>query len=107
MVTYVCIITYYFNQFNQFELPVCLPTFAFQCITDQLRKKDIKLSTDLPDDVLHFVRRHPLMSQQVLPLGQRPLLFRRTVDYTKIVVHKVTALYGQTYHMLFIGTGVF
>lgn len=46
------------------------------------------------------------MFRQVLPLGQRPLLFRRTVDYTKIVVHKVTALDGLTYHMLFIGTGV-
>lgn len=67
----------------------------------------MNFSTDLPDDVLHFVRRHPLMSRQILPLGQRPLLFRRTVDYTKIVVHKVPALDGQTYHMLFIGTGVF
>lgn len=47
------------------------------------------------------------MSHQVLPLGQRPLLFRRTVDYSKVVVHKVTALDDQTYHMLFIGTGVF
>ncbi|KAI5606805.1 semaphorin-4G, partial [Silurus asotus] len=74
------------------------------CITDRLREKGINFSTDLPDDVLHFVRRHPLMSRQILPLGQRPLLFRRTVDYTKIVVHKVTALDGQIYHMLFIGT---
>ncbi|XP_053476981.1 semaphorin-4G isoform X6 [Ictalurus furcatus] len=74
------------------------------CITDRLRERGINLSTDLPDDVLHFVRRHPLMSRQIPPLGQRPLLFRRTVDYTKIVVHRVTALDGQTYNMLFIGT---
>ncbi|KAK1791570.1 hypothetical protein P4O66_013574, partial [Electrophorus voltai] len=74
------------------------------CITDQLRARGINFSTDLPDDVLHFVRRHPLMSRQILPLGQRPLLFKRTVDYTKIAVHQVAALDGQMYHMLFIGT---
>lgn len=74
------------------------------CITDHLRTRGMNFSTDLPDEVLHFVRRHPLMSQQILPLGQRPLLFKRTVDYTKIVVQKVTALDDQTYHMLYIGT---
>ncbi|XP_077053296.1 semaphorin-4G [Siphateles boraxobius] len=74
------------------------------CITDQLRARGINSSTNLPDDVLHFVRRHPLMYRQILPQGQRPLLFRRNVDYTKIAVHKVTALDGQIYHMLFIGT---
>ncbi|XDV50044.1 hypothetical protein PO909_019171 [Leuciscus waleckii] len=74
------------------------------CITDQLRARGINSSTNLPDDVLHFVRRHPLMYRQILPQGQRPLLFRRNVDYTKIAVHKVTALDGQIYHVLFIGT---
>ncbi|XP_052007596.1 semaphorin-4G-like [Xyrauchen texanus] len=74
------------------------------CITDQLRAKGINSSTNLPDDVLHFVRRHPLMYRQILPQGQRPLLFRRNVDYTKIAVHRVTGLDGQIYHMLFIGT---
>ncbi|XP_051772424.1 semaphorin-4G [Ctenopharyngodon idella] len=74
------------------------------CITDQLRARGINSSTNLPDDVLHFVRRHPLMYRQILPQGQRPLLFRRNVDYTKIVVHRVTGLDGQMYHVLFIGT---
>ncbi|KAI4878416.1 hypothetical protein NFI96_029312 [Prochilodus magdalenae] len=74
------------------------------CITDRLRAKGINFSTDLPDDVLHFIRRHPLMARQILPVGGRPLLFRRSVDYSKIAVHRVTALDGQTYHMLFIGT---
>jgi len=87
---------------------VTLPHLCFislQCITDQLRARGINSSTNLPDDVLHFVRRHPLMYRQILPQGQRPLLFRRNVDYTKIAVHKVTALDGQIYHILFIGTG--
>ncbi|XP_073690236.1 semaphorin-4G [Garra rufa] len=74
------------------------------CITDQLRAKGINSSTNLPDDVLHFVRRHPLMYRQILPQEQRPLLFRRNVDYTKIAVHRVTGLDGQIYHVLFIGT---
>uniref|UniRef100_A0A8C2G7P5 Semaphorin-4G n=1 Tax=Cyprinus carpio TaxID=7962 RepID=A0A8C2G7P5_CYPCA len=74
------------------------------CITDQLRAKGINSSTNLPDDVLHFVRRHPLMYRQILPQKQRPLLFRRNVDYTKIAVHRVTGLDGQIYHVLFIGT---
>uniref|UniRef100_A0A8C1SFT2 Semaphorin 4G n=1 Tax=Cyprinus carpio TaxID=7962 RepID=A0A8C1SFT2_CYPCA len=75
------------------------------CITDQLRAKGINSSTNLPDDVLHFVRRHPLMYRQILPQKQRPLLFRRNVDYTKIAVHRVTGLDDQIYHVLFIGTG--
>uniref|UniRef100_A0A8C1APL7 Semaphorin 4G n=1 Tax=Cyprinus carpio carpio TaxID=630221 RepID=A0A8C1APL7_CYPCA len=74
------------------------------CITDNLRAKGINSSTNLPDDVLHFVRRHPLMYRQILPQEQRPLLFRRNVDYTKIAVHRVTGLDGQIYHVLFIGT---
>uniref|UniRef100_A0A8C2KAU3 Semaphorin-4G-like n=1 Tax=Cyprinus carpio TaxID=7962 RepID=A0A8C2KAU3_CYPCA len=74
------------------------------CITDNLRAKGINSSTNLPDDVLHFVRRHPLMYRQILPQEHRPLLFRRNVDYTKIAVHRVTGLDGQIYHVLFIGT---
>uniref|UniRef100_A0A671TCK6 Semaphorin-4G-like n=1 Tax=Sinocyclocheilus anshuiensis TaxID=1608454 RepID=A0A671TCK6_9TELE len=74
------------------------------CITDNLRAKGINSSTNLPDDVLHFVRRHPLMYRQILPQEQHPLLFRRNVDYTKIAVHRVTGLDGQIYHVLFIGT---
>uniref|UniRef100_A0A672S482 Semaphorin 4G n=1 Tax=Sinocyclocheilus grahami TaxID=75366 RepID=A0A672S482_SINGR len=74
------------------------------CVTDQLREKGINSSTNLPDDVLHFVRRHPLMYRQILPQKQRPLLFRRNVDYTKIAVHRVTGLDDRIYHVLFIGT---
>ncbi|XP_051946070.1 semaphorin-4G-like [Xyrauchen texanus] len=74
------------------------------CITDQFRARGINSSTNLPDDVLHFVRRHPLMYRQIRPQGQRPLLLRRNVDYTKIAVHRVTGLDSQIYHMLFIGT---
>lgn len=74
------------------------------CITDTLRARGINISTSLPDDVLDFVRRHPLMSQQVQPLDKRPLLFRRTTDYTHMAVHMIQGLDGQTYHVLYMGT---
>uniref|UniRef100_A0A4W5PG51 Semaphorin 4G n=1 Tax=Hucho hucho TaxID=62062 RepID=A0A4W5PG51_9TELE len=74
------------------------------CITDQLRSRGINSSISLPDDVLNFVRRHPLMSQQVMSTEERPLLFRRTTDYTQLAAHRVEGLDGQNYHVLFMGT---
>ncbi|XP_059215162.1 semaphorin-4G [Centropristis striata] len=74
------------------------------CVTDALRARGINVSTSLPDDVLNFVRRHPLMSQQVQPSDRRPLLFRRTTDYTHMAVHMIQGLDGQTYHVLYMGT---
>ncbi|KAJ8013785.1 hypothetical protein DPEC_G00033390 [Dallia pectoralis] len=74
------------------------------CITDQMRAIGINFSTSLPDDVLNFVRRHPLMSQQVLPTDQRPLLFRRTTDYTQLAVLTVEGLIEHKYNVLFMGT---
>ncbi|KAM4599751.1 semaphorin-4G-like isoform 1-T2 [Fundulus diaphanus] len=74
------------------------------CITDNLRAKGINISTSLPDDVLDFVRRHPLMSQQVQPADRRPLLFRRTTDYTQMAAHTAQGLDQQIYHVLYMGT---
>ncbi|KAL6475393.1 hypothetical protein MHYP_G00164330 [Metynnis hypsauchen] len=74
------------------------------CITDQHRAQLINTSRDLPDNILMFVRRHPLMAREIQPIGGRPLLFKKSVDYTRIAVHKVTALDGKSYTMLFIGT---
>ncbi|XP_046885064.1 semaphorin-4G-like isoform X2 [Hypomesus transpacificus] len=74
------------------------------CITNQLRARGINSSNALPDDVLNFVRRHPLMAQQVRPADRRPLLFRKTTDYTKMAAHRVEALDGEVYPMLFMGT---
>lgn len=65
------------------------------------------MSTSLPDDVLYFVRRHPLMSQHIQPLDRRPLLFRRTTDYTHMAVHMTEGLDGQTYHLMYMGTGLY
>ncbi|KAK5906247.1 hypothetical protein CgunFtcFv8_002130 [Champsocephalus gunnari] len=74
------------------------------CITDVHRSQGINSSRDLPDNVLTFARRHPLMASQVHPIGVRPLMFKRSVNYVKIVVHKEPALDGNTYTVLFLGT---
>ncbi|TNN84835.1 Semaphorin-4G [Liparis tanakae] len=76
------------------------------CITDVHRSHGINSSRDLPDNVLTFARRHPLMASQVHPIGVRPLMFKRSVNYVKIVVHKEPALDGNTYTVLFLGTVV-
>lgn len=76
-----------------------------QCITDLHRSRGINSSRDLPDNVLTFARRHPLMANQVHPIGMRPLMFKRNVNYVKIVVHKEPALDGKIYTILFLGTG--
>nr|XP_054605311.1 semaphorin-4G isoform X1 [Nothobranchius furzeri]XP_054605312.1 semaphorin-4G isoform X1 [Nothobranchius furzeri] len=74
------------------------------CITDLHRSQNINSSRDLPDNVLTFARRHPLMANQVHSMGKRPLMFKRSVNYVKIVVHKEPALDGNLYTVLFLGT---
>uniref|UniRef100_A0A3Q3XQL7 Sema domain-containing protein n=1 Tax=Mola mola TaxID=94237 RepID=A0A3Q3XQL7_MOLML len=74
------------------------------CITDLHRSQGINSSRDLPDNVLTFARRHPLMAGQVQPIGMRPLMFKRSVNYVRIAVHKEPALNGNIYTVLFLGT---
>lgn len=47
------------------------------------------------------------MASQVHPIGVRPLMFKRSVNYVKIAVHKELALDGKMYTILFLGTGEF
>lgn len=47
------------------------------------------------------------MASQVHPMGVRPLMFKRSVNYVKIAVHKEPALDGNIYTVLFLGTGEF
>ncbi|MED6263907.1 hypothetical protein CHARACLAT_009442 [Characodon lateralis] len=74
------------------------------CITDLHRSQGINSSRDLPDSVLTFARRHPLMAKQVHPIGLRTLMFKRSINYVKIGVHKEPALDGNLYTVLFLGT---
>uniref|UniRef100_A0A3Q3GEF4 Sema domain, immunoglobulin domain (Ig), short basic domain, secreted, (semaphorin) 3D n=1 Tax=Labrus bergylta TaxID=56723 RepID=A0A3Q3GEF4_9LABR len=65
----------------------------------------IKTTKDFPDEVVSFIRFHPLMYRSVHPLTGRPVFTRVRVDYTltQIVVDRVMAEDGQ-YEVMFLGT---
>uniref|UniRef100_A0A7N6C0U0 Sema domain, immunoglobulin domain (Ig), short basic domain, secreted, (semaphorin) 3D n=1 Tax=Anabas testudineus TaxID=64144 RepID=A0A7N6C0U0_ANATE len=67
----------------------------------------IKTTKDFPDEVVSFIRFHPLMYRSVYPLTGRPVFTRVRVDYTltQIVVDRVLAEDGQ-YEVMFLGTDV-
>ncbi|XP_075998492.1 semaphorin-3D isoform X2 [Genypterus blacodes] len=65
----------------------------------------IKTTKDFPDEVVSFIRFHPLMYRSVYPLTGRPVFTSVRVDYTltQIVVDRVFAEDGQ-YEVMFLGT---
>nr|XP_021519991.1 semaphorin-3D [Meriones unguiculatus] len=67
----------------------------------------IKSTRDFPDDVISFIRRHPVMYKSVYPVAGAPTFKRINVDYrlTQIVVDHVVAEDGQ-YDVMFLGTVV-
>ncbi|XP_053317964.1 semaphorin-3D [Spea bombifrons] len=67
----------------------------------------IKSTKDFPDDVISFVKSHPLMYKSVYPLHGRPVFTRLNVDYklTQIAVDHVAAEDGQ-YDVMFLGTDI-
>ncbi|KAJ0069427.1 hypothetical protein NL108_006033, partial [Boleophthalmus pectinirostris] len=67
----------------------------------------IKSTKDFPDEVVGFMRMHPLMQRTVSPVGGRPVFTRLRADYTltHIRVDKVTAEDGH-YEVMFLGTDV-
>ncbi|XP_036376998.1 semaphorin-4E-like isoform X1 [Megalops cyprinoides] len=83
------------------ELPVPRPG---ACINDAVRKLGIESSLGLPDKTLQFVRDRPLMDEVVQPLNGGPQLLKKGSMFTRIVVDRVTALDGQSYDVMFIGT---
>ncbi|XP_034032523.1 semaphorin-3E isoform X1 [Thalassophryne amazonica] len=63
-------------------------------------------SKEFPDEVLRFVRSHPVMYRPVLPLHRRPVLLQTEPGRRKlmqIAVDRVQAQDGH-YHVLYIGT---
>ncbi|KAJ8374098.1 hypothetical protein SKAU_G00046780 [Synaphobranchus kaupii] len=60
---------------------------------------------EFPDDVVTFVRNHPMMFNTIYPLGKRPLVVRTNANYkyTTVAVDLVTATDGS-YQVLFLGT---
>lgn len=67
----------------------------------------ITSSLDLPEKALKFIRNHPLMDEAVQPLTGGPLLVTNGPLLTRIVVDRIMALDGQTYTVMFVGTGKF
>lgn len=66
----------------------------------------MRTTKEFPDDVVTFIRNHPLMFNPIYPIHKRPLIIRIGADYkyTKIAVDRVNAADGR-YHVLFLGTG--
>ncbi len=65
----------------------------------------IMRSLDLPDKTLQFIRDRPLMDDAVRPITGKPLLLKRGPLLTRLVVDHVTASDGQSYPVMFVGTG--
>lgn len=64
-------------------------------------------SKEFPDEVLRFVRSHPMMYRPVLPQRRRPVFLQTQPSrrkLTQIAVDRVQAQDGH-YHVLYIGTG--
>ncbi|XP_075899879.1 semaphorin-4D isoform X3 [Nelusetta ayraudi] len=74
------------------------------CINNAMRRQNISNSLHLPDKTLQFVKDHPLLEDPVQPIGNRPRLITKDVNYTQIVVERVRALDGRIYDVMFTGT---
>ncbi|TKC53900.1 hypothetical protein EI555_010024 [Monodon monoceros] len=83
--------------------PLLIP---FQC-PSKTYDPLIKSTRDFPDDVISFIKRHPVMYKSVYPVVGGPTFKRINVDYrlTQIVVDHVVAEDGQ-YDVMFLGTDV-
>ncbi|XP_041612713.1 semaphorin-4C isoform X3 [Vulpes lagopus] len=75
------------------------------CINNWHRRHGYTSSLELPDNTLNFIKKHPLMEEQVGPRWNRPLLVKKDTNFTHLVADRVTGLDGATYTVLFIGTG--
>ncbi|XP_061617617.1 semaphorin-3C isoform X1 [Phyllopteryx taeniolatus] len=66
---------------------------------------DIHTTKEFPDDVVNFVRNHPVMFNPIYPAGRKPLVVRTGADYkyTAAAVDQVAAADGN-YQVLFLGT---
>lgn len=84
--------------------PARLPPLT-QCINNWHRHNGYSSSLELPDNILNFIKKHPLMEEQVRPRLGRPLLVKKNTNFTHVVADRVTGLDGATYTVLFIGTG--
>ncbi|TNM90030.1 hypothetical protein fugu_004264, partial [Takifugu bimaculatus] len=88
------------QRWGRYTGPVPVPRPG-ACITNSYRESGYNSSLQLPDATLNFAKKHPLMEDKALA---RPLLLTKGVNFTKLVVDRVSALDQRAYNMLFIGT---
>lgn len=89
-----------------FSLSISFLLLSLQCAS-KVNGGGFSGSKEFPDEVLRFVRSHPVMFSPVLPLHRRPVLLQTEPGgrrLTQIAVDRVQAQDGH-YHVLYIGTG--
>uniref|UniRef100_A0A4W3GS37 Sema domain-containing protein n=1 Tax=Callorhinchus milii TaxID=7868 RepID=A0A4W3GS37_CALMI len=69
------------------------------CITNAARAMNITSSFQMPDKVLNFAKDHFLMDE----IRSQPLLIKKHIKYTQIVVDKVEAIHSH-YNVMFLAT---
>ncbi|XP_032808396.2 semaphorin-4E-like [Petromyzon marinus] len=76
------------------------------CITDAMRARGIKNSTDLPEQTLTFALEHPLMAQAVTPEGAAgPVLVAPPgLRYTQVALLRVLDAKGAPRDLVYLGT---
>ncbi|KAK1332781.1 hypothetical protein QTO34_006312 [Cnephaeus nilssonii] len=62
------------------------------CINSWHRHHGYTSSLELPDNTLNFIKKHPLLEEQVKPLRGRPLLVKKDTNFTHLVADRVTGL---------------
>ncbi|XP_064193908.1 semaphorin-4F-like isoform X1 [Anguilla rostrata] len=72
-----------------------------QCISAALKAEGFESSLSLPDDVLFFLRDHPLMENSVVAV---PLMVRRGITYTKIAATLMSVSNDNPAAILHLGT---
>ncbi|CAN0091456.1 unnamed protein product [Lampetra planeri] len=76
------------------------------CITNAMRARGIKNSTDLPEQTLTFALEHPLMAQAVTPGGAAgPVLVAPPgLRYTQVALLRVLDANGAPRDLVYLGT---
>lgn len=60
----------------------------------------------IPTETFQVADSHPEVAQRVEPLGPlKTPLFHSKYHYQKVVVHRMQASHGKTFHVLYLTTG--
>lgn len=92
---------------NSVHAVLLFTDFGLSQCASKINGGQFSSSKEYPDEVLRFVRSHPLMFQAVQPVHRRPVLLDTEGGrkLTQLAVDRVEAEDGH-YNVLFIGTGI-